>query len=94
MDIEDSEREIAALKASQRSSMQSLRSRDSELSSVKAELGRQKLAVQALTRFLVSKGIVDQEELAGFIQEVDAEDGVIDGQMSIDPVTRRLKFPE
>jgi hypothetical protein len=56
-------------------------------------MGRQKLAIQALTRFLIEKGMVNAAEFADFIAQIDAEDGVVDGRMEIDSVTRRLRFP-
>ena len=56
------------------------------------ELAQQKLAVQALTRFLVKKGIVDSDQLNDFIKEVDAEDGLIDGKMTMTQGKVRLRF--
>ncbi|MGB1130013.1 MAG: hypothetical protein ACPG4K_08180 [Haloferula sp.] len=94
LDIEDTEREIASLQAQQNSSARALRDRDDEIGRLKREVGQQKLAIEALTRFLVLKGTIDQKQLDEFIKEVDAEDGVIDGMMALDPVAHRLCFPK
>lgn len=48
------------------------------------EVARQKLAITALTRFIISKGLIAEEELAAFMREVDAEDGAVDGRMPVD----------
>lgn len=94
LDIADTEREITSLKARQQTSARSLRTRADLIDRLRRELGEQKLAIQALTRFLVANGIVDQDALDEFIEEVDGEDGVIDGQMALDPASRRLQFPK
>lgn len=92
LDIADAENEINRIERSQLRAKRTLDAKTQEISMLKEELGRQKLATQALTRFLVEKGIIKAAELADFISLVDAEDGVIDGKMSIDPATRRLQF--
>ena len=94
LDIADAEREIASLKSIQRTSAGNLGARDSRVRQLQEELGRQKLAIQALTRFLVTKGVVSESELDEFIEEVDAEDGVIDGQMTLNPASQKLAFPK
>lgn len=92
LDIADNEEELATLKASQRRSTQALRAKENEIQRLKRELGEQKLAIQALTRFLVSNGTVDQASFDDFIREVDAEDGVVDGQMTLSQESQRLHF--
>lgn len=92
LDIADAEREVSRLRSSQQKTVRNLQTRDLEVGKLKDELERQKLATQALTRFLVEKKIIDEEALAKFIEVVDAEDGVIDGKMSIDTHGRRLVF--
>ena len=89
LDIEDAEYEIESLKERTQSA---LTQRDRKIKELTTELGRQKLATQALARFLVSKGIINQDKLDAFITEVDAEDGIIDGQMSINPNNGRLRL--
>ena len=93
LDIADAEAEIASLRQAQYQSGRMLRGKEQELAGLKDELGRQKLAIQALTRFLIEKGMVKAAELDDFIAQIDAEDGVVDGKMEIDAVTRRLRFP-
>ncbi|MBB5350581.1 hypothetical protein HNR46_000809 [Haloferula luteola] len=94
LDISDTEQEIASLKEVQKCTTKSISDREDQIDQLLREVGTQKLAIQALTRFIVSKGIILQDELDDFIKEVDAEDGVIDGQMTIDPSSRRLHFPK
>lgn len=92
LDIADAEAEINRIERQQFRANSALDAKEREIASLKDELGRQKLATQALTRFLIEKGIIEAAELADFISQVDAEDGVTDGKMSIDPSTRRLRF--
>ncbi len=63
----------------------SLDEKTREIDRLKNELGRQALAIQSLTRFLISKGVVKEEELARFITEIDAEDGIVDGKIAAGP---------
>lgn len=94
LDIADTEREISAVRAAHAKSVSNLQRSKGQIEAMRDEIGRQKLAIQALARFLVNREIISATELADFIREVDAEDGVVDGKMSIDPVNRRLVFPE
>jgi hypothetical protein len=91
LDIEDAEREILRLKARQDGSTKAQASRIVRL---ERELAEQRLATQALTRFLVERGIVDEAELGEFIREVDAEDGAVDGRLTVNPTSRKLQFPQ
>ena len=93
LDIADAEAEIATLRRSNDRTGRFLLGKELEIASLKDEMGRQKLAIQALTRFLIEKGMVNPAELDDFIAQIDAEDGVVDGRMEIDSVTRRLRFP-
>ena len=92
LDIADAEGEINRIERQQMRAESALNAKEREIATLKDELGRQKLATQALTRFLIEKGIIEASELADFISQVDAEDGVIDGKMSVNPTTRRLQF--
>lgn len=92
LDIADAEGEINRIERQQLRAESALNAKEREIAALKDELGRQKLATQALTRFLIEKGVIEAAELADFISQVDAEDGVIDGKMSINPATRRLQF--
>ena len=84
LDIADAERSVSALRQSQQRTVKNLHARDRQIENLKDELERQKLAIQALTRFLVQKDLIDDQELQEFIESVDAEDGIVDGKMSID----------
>ena len=42
------------------------------------------LAITALTRHLVAKGVVDAAELAAFIDEIDGVDGKVDGALAFE----------
>ena len=84
LDIADTERSVSALRQSQQRTVKNLHARDREIERLKDELERQKLAIQALTRFLVQKDLINDQELQEFIEAVDAEDGVVDGKMTID----------
>ena len=83
LDIADAEREIAALRRQNRQSRSGVGRNERLLVAMRDELGRHKLALTALTRFLVAKGLATEEELDEFIREVDAEDGELDGKLPI-----------
>jgi hypothetical protein len=93
LDIADAERNVSALQLSHKKTVQNLQKRNREIDRLQDELARQKLATQALTRFLVQKGLINEAELEDFIGLVDAEDGVIDGKMTLDTAMKpRLIF--
>ena len=93
LDIADTERNVSGLRQSQQRTLQGLNARELEISALKKEVGRQNLAIQALTRFLVEKNLVDEQELQEFIESVDAEDGVLDGKLALDATAKpRLVF--
>lgn len=57
-----------------------------EIDSLKRQNGELRLAVVALTRFLIERGVVNQGELEAFTRQVDAEDGKLDGSLpSVSP---------
>ena len=92
LDIADTEDSIRRMQDANRHTKSVLQSKDEKIAMLRGELGRQKLAIQALTRFLIEKGFIKGEELADFITQIDGEDGVVDGKMEIDTGTRRLVF--
>lgn len=94
LDIADTEREIAGLRQQQRASLSRQVGKEQKVLQLQDELARQKLAIQALTRFLISKNLIQQSELDDFIREVDAEDGKLDGKMELDSKSVRLRFPK
>ncbi|RYD63160.1 MAG: hypothetical protein EOP83_12845 [Verrucomicrobiaceae bacterium] len=52
---------------------------------LKRQNGELRLAVVALTRFLIERGVVNESELEAFIRKIDAEDGKMDGSLAIPP---------
>jgi hypothetical protein len=56
-----------------------------EIDRLKRQNGELRLAVVALTRFLIERGVVNQSELEAFIREIDAEDGKMDGTLASSP---------
>lgn len=53
-----------------------------ELSKLKSQVQTQNLAITALSRFLIEKELISEEELAEFIDAVDQEDGTKDGKLT------------
>lgn len=92
LDIEDAEREIHSVRRSLSIAQMEQGAREREVTLLKEEVAQMKLATQALTRFLIEKGVVNEAELEAFIVEVDGEDGVVDGKMSLDLEGRRLRL--
>jgi hypothetical protein len=82
LDIADNEKAIRTLREKQRDGATELERKASEIAKLRQELGRQALAIQCLTRFLIDRGLVNAEELAAFADALDAEDGVRDGQIT------------
>ena len=69
-----------------------LNQKNKKIRSLEDELKRHKLAIEALTRFLVEKGVVNEGEFESFIEEVDSEDGLVDGKLAVDPKTGKLVY--
>lgn len=94
LDIEDTERDLAGLRRKHEHGQKKLAAKERELDVLRDEVARLKLATHALTRFLIKQGTVDADALADFIAEVDSEDRVIDGKLTIDTASQRLRFAE
>ena len=92
LDLDETEDKLAVLQHQQKSHQEGRRSQTLEIAILKAELEKQRLATAALSRFFVEKNMIDAKELEDFIQEIDAEDGVVDGRLAIEPQKRRLIF--
>ena len=92
LDIGDAEQEIGTLRRAQRDSRMAQAAKTRDLAFLRGEVERQKLAIEALTRFLVTRKVINVEELADFIAEVDAEDGIVDGKLALDDSTTRLRL--
>jgi hypothetical protein len=76
LDVDDTEQDISRLheKSSDKGSV---------IAVLHEELERQKSGLQGLTRFLLAKELIAEDELAQFIDKVDAEDGTLDGKLKI-----------
>ena len=94
LDIEDTERDVARLHRKQETSARKLDAKNRQIEVLRNEIAELKLATHALTRFLIERGTIDEQELEQFISDVDAEDGIIDGKIAVDLTTRRLRFAE
>jgi len=92
LDIADAEQQIESVRRSNARVRNQLAGKHLEISKLRCELGRQKLAIEALTRFLISKGIIEEAQLEDFIAGVDAEDGEVDGRLSFDASTGQLRM--
>lgn len=94
-DVRSVEERTRILARLQKSDSRRLGEKEWEIAILKEELEKHKLAIEALTRFLIEKQVVDEKELLDFVSEVDAEDGAIDGKLAIDTSRnrpRRLVF--
>ncbi|QUE52811.1 hypothetical protein KBB96_07930 [Luteolibacter ambystomatis] len=92
LDIQDAENNISALQSHAASAAKAVGNQTATIARLKNELARQKLAVTALTRFLIAKGLVSEAELQEFIHDVDSEDGIVDGKMEIETVNGRQRL--
>ena len=90
LDIEDTEKSVSTLQHRQKRAERKQNADGQQIQQLKDEVGRQKLAIQALTRFLVEKEFIDESELEEFIAAVDAEDGVIDGKPRLIFATKKI----
>ncbi len=82
LDIADTEKEISNLRRNNREKADVLNNHAQVIHELREALGQQTLVIQALTRFLIQKGLVVEAELSAFIDELDAEDGSRDGRMT------------
>lgn len=93
LDIADAERNIAALHRQTHSASRHLAAKNREIAGLRDEVARNRLAITALTRFLIARGIVGEEDLDAFITEIDLSDGTADGKLSDESTGPRLLFP-
>lgn len=80
MDISDCEQDIRVLKESLMDIHTEGQNIDSELLAVQRENDHLKLYLAAITRLLISKGILSKDEIEKMVDIVDAEDGAMDGK--------------
>lgn len=74
-----------------------------QIEKLQVELGRQRLLSIALIQFLIQQQLIDADQLQAFVNEIDAEDGVVDGQSppdspaeeepEINPIAQKMKSP-
>ena len=58
-------------------------SQDQQIAQLKARSERLHLAITALSRFLIDKDLINEDELDSFIKAIDEEDGELDGRLSM-----------
>ena len=92
MDIDQNAQSLDLIRKQQELNARAGHQKDLSIQILESQLAKQNLAIQALTRFLVHEGIISQAKLDEFIETVDAEDGVIDGKLALDPEKRKLVF--
>jgi len=81
LDIEEQRREIQDLRSRVRAeSRAASRNVEQRLDVLERQSDEMKLYLAALVRYLAAKGLVDLNEFAKLVDEVDAEDGSADGR--------------
>ena len=80
LDISDCEADIRVLKESLMEIHHEGQNIDSELLAVQRENDHLKLYLAAITRLLISKGVLDKDEIEKMVDIIDAEDGAMDGK--------------
>ena len=96
IDINDTICQVNAQAGVQARQRGDITSQAMELAMLKARTERLHLALAALSRFLVTKGVVNEAELKAFLDGIDREDGEADGKMPFGdkPAERRLLTPD
>ncbi len=82
LDIEDTERDIAALREEIAGAFRKDMSQDDIIRKLIAENSQLKLYFASLVRLLTRTGTISREDLAAVVAAVDAEDGQVDGQFT------------
>ena len=80
LDLSDQKRELEDLREELRRSRGSSRGSGGDLAALQAENDELRLYVAAITRLLISKGIVSREEMRRIVDALDAQDGKRDGK--------------
>ena len=80
LDISDCEADVRVLKESLMQIHQEGQNIDSELLTVQRESDHLKLYLAAITRLLISKGLLSKDEISKMVDIIDAEDGAMDGK--------------
>ena len=85
LDIEKTRSEVKDQAMQQAREASKLSTAALDIERLKRQNGELRLAVVALTRFLIRRGVVNEGELQAFIREIDAEDGKVDGGLAPKP---------
>ena len=80
-DILESMERLEAIKSAQKSQSRRHSSQTTEIVRLTARTEKLHLAVTALSRFLIEKGVIAESELADFLDIIDQEDGALDGKL-------------
>jgi hypothetical protein len=80
LDIEDTERDISGLKREIRGSFNKDMSQDRKIEALITENAELKLYLASIVRLLASKNIISSSELNAMVEQIDAEDGRVDGR--------------
>lgn len=81
LDISDCEEDIRVLKESLMDLHDEEQSIDAELLGVRRENDHLKLYLAAITRLLISKGMLSKDEIERMVNIIDAEDGAMDDKV-------------
>jgi regulator of replication initiation timing len=81
LDISDCEEDIRVLKESLMEIHHEGQNIDSELLALQHENNHLKLYLAAITRLLISKNMLNKEEIERMVDIIDAEDGAMDGKV-------------
>lgn len=74
LDIADTERDVERLRRRVRSKAHRDEAQDARLAALEGENEQLKLYLASLIRLLVGKGLLSQDELATFVEIIDADD--------------------
>jgi len=80
LDLADCEQDIRVLKESLMEIHAEGQNIDGELLAVQRENDHLKLYLAAITRLLITKGLVTRDEVKKMVDIIDAEDGAMDGK--------------
>lgn len=93
LDIQETAGAVEAQRAAMDRQVHRLGLRQQELAAIQARTEKLHLALTALSRYLISKGVIDPAELEAYLQQVDGEDGVKDGKLAFDGAKPRPRLP-
>ncbi len=96
LDISETAERVELQEKAQQLQSSRLRSKDLEIARLKTHTEKLHLAISGLTKYLITRGIVAENDLAAYLDEIDATDGTHDGKLpfSNSPAKPRLIIPE